>query len=61
MTFIITAAAPPASSGHEYSDDDDVDSEGDVAMAAPSKRTKLSTKGLVTPGETVTDDPQWMR
>ena len=33
----------------------DVDSDGDTAM--PS--TALGT--LVTPGELVTDDPQWMR
>ncbi|MCJ1227359.1 exosome non-catalytic core subunit rrp4 [Toensbergia leucococca] len=29
--------------------------------AKPAKRARLSAKGIVTPGETVTDDPQWMR
>ena len=61
MTFTITTAAPPAPIAHDEYDSDDVDSEGDVEMAPPSKRTKLSTQAIVTPGETVTDDPQWMR
>ncbi|PGH10939.1 hypothetical protein AJ79_05185 [Helicocarpus griseus UAMH5409] len=41
------------------------DSEGDVDMsgnlARPAKRLRLSKGGIVTPGEVVTDDPQWMR
>ncbi|KZF18997.1 exosome complex exonuclease RRP4 [Xylona heveae TC161] len=29
--------------------------------ARPSKRARISGNGIVTPGEVVTDDPQWMR
>jgi exosome complex component RRP4 len=41
----------------EDSDDGGVDLEGDSQMR-PSKRAK---NDIVTPGEIVTDDPQWMR
>lgn len=47
------------------SDDESRDSEGDIEMsgghARPAKRLRLSKGGIVTPGEVVTDDPQWMR
>ena len=58
---------------HSDSDVDSmsVDSDGGVDLAAgrtsrPSKRPRLVegtdiTSGVVTPGEIVTDDPQWMR
>ncbi len=59
---------PPAPAALDYDDDSDdgerFDEEGDVAMGEtdrPSKRARSSTKGLVTPGEIVTEDPQWMR
>ena len=62
MTFTITAAAPAAPiAHHELSDDSSLDSEGDTDMAPAPKRPRLSPKSTVTPGETVTDDPQWMR
>ena len=41
------------------SDDGGVDLEGDIDMP-PAKRAR-HRKDIVTPGETVTDDPQWMR
>jgi exosome complex component RRP4 len=41
------------------SDDGGVDLEGDIDMP-PAKRARHQ-KDIVTPGETVTDDPQWMR
>ncbi|KAI9813610.1 MAG: exosome non-catalytic core subunit rrp4 [Pycnora praestabilis] len=58
----------PATTGH-YEDvyephKHDLDSDGDVDMGAgerPSKRAKVSSQGIVTPGEVVTEDPQWMR
>ena len=58
MSFTIL---PPSrtfpAAGAPADDSDGVDSDGDTAMApAP---TALGT--LVTPGELVTDDPQWMR
>ena len=65
MTFTITAAVPPVPIAHDGSSKTDSvdsdDSDGDLDMAPPSKRPKLSGKSIITPGETVTDDPQWMR
>lgn len=62
MSFTITAPAPPVPIAYiGPSDSDSADSEGDIDMGPPSKRARLSTKSIVTPGETVTDDPQWMR
>lgn len=53
---------PYSSSEHESrdasSDDEDVDM-GDTLR--PAKRARLSKGGVLTPGEVVTDDPQWMR
>jgi exosome complex component RRP4 len=61
----ITILAPtPASlpyKPNDSSDDDEggVDLQGDTDMR-PAKRARYK-KDIVTPGETVTDDPQWMR
>ena len=44
--------------------DEQFDSEGDVDMesiARAAKRRRAARTHLVTPGEVVTDDPQWMR
>lgn len=64
MAITILAPAPAVPfqrprSSEDDSDDDigGVDLEGDSDMR-PSKRAR---KEIVTPGETVTDDPQWMR
>jgi exosome complex component RRP4 len=38
--------------------DSDVDMQD---SQRPLKRPKLSNKSVVTPGEIITDDPQWMR
>jgi exosome complex component RRP4 len=46
-----------------------VDLDGDLPMTRPSKRVRLTTTNqgttgadeIVTPGELITDDPQWMR
>ncbi|KAF2091563.1 exosome complex exonuclease RRP4 [Saccharata proteae CBS 121410] len=57
-------AAPVRAHTASYDDDRDFDSEGDVDMEASnraSKRPRTSQQSIVTPGETVTDDPQWMR
>ena len=64
MAITILAPAPAVPyQAVEYSDDDDdnggVDLGGDSDMR-PAKRSRQS-KDIVTPGETVTDDPQWMR
>lgn len=65
MAITILAPAPVAipyqseSSSDDSDDDGGVDLQGDVGMR-PAKRARYS-KDIVTPGETVTDDPQWMR
>ncbi len=65
MAITILPPAPAAPEfGNGSSDDGAYDSEGDVDMLEshrPAKRARTSVKGIVTPGETVTDDPQWMR
>lgn len=60
---------PPAPAAPEYydessSDEGQHDREGDVDMVGEgrrSKRAKTLGDDMVTPGEVVTDDPQWMR
>lgn len=59
---------PPAPAAPEYdsesSDNGGFESDGDVDMMQdrrPAKRAKTRSQDIVTPGETVTDDPQWMR
>ena len=66
MTITILAPAPAAvpyedvKASEEESEDGGVGLGGDIDMP-PAKRAWHSTKDLVTPGEMVTDDPQWMR
>jgi hypothetical protein len=67
MAITILAPAPAAvpfeeeeSSSEEESDGGGVHLGGDTDMP-PAKRARDSTSNLVTPGEMVTDDPQWMR
>ena len=63
----ISILPPTPAELHAYDDSSDnvsLDSEGDVDMAdnpRPTKRARLSGKSIVTPGENITDDPQWMR
>lgn len=62
ITILAPAPAVPYQTAHGSDDDSDnggVDLEGDSDMR-PSKRARRS-KDIVTPGEIVTDDPQWMR
>ncbi|EER23164.1 exosome non-catalytic core subunit rrp4 [Coccidioides posadasii str. Silveira] len=53
----------PYASSEENDDFHNADSdiEMDDATSRPSKRPRLSKNTIVTPGEVVTDDPQWMR
>jgi exosome complex component RRP4 len=68
MAITILAPVPAAMPYHyevssdESDDDGGVDLQGGVSMP-PAKRAKRArhAKDIVTPGETVTDDPQWMR
>ena len=57
----VPATIPYQTENSSDEDDGGVDLEGDVDMR-PSKRVRRhSSKDIVTPGETVTDDRQWMR
>jgi exosome complex component RRP4 len=62
MAFTILAPAASSIPYHveDSSDDSDggADLDDNVAMERPAKRAKYS---IVTPGQTITDDPQWMR
>ena len=43
-----------------FDEDSDTDMlESDIPR--PTKRARTGAKGIVTPGESITDDPQWMR
>ncbi|KAI0868930.1 hypothetical protein GGS24DRAFT_184331 [Hypoxylon argillaceum] len=67
---IVQPAPPPGFNPNEtsYAEDLDSDSEGgadvdgDVSMGRPPKRYRQSDDdAIVTPGEIITEDPQWMR
>jgi exosome complex component RRP4 len=63
---ILTPAPPPPANYDAYSDDDDemeLDSDEDVDMDEKHvfRKPKFSRKHVITPGELVTDDTQWMR
>ncbi|KAK0108351.1 exosome non-catalytic core subunit rrp4 [Cadophora gregata] len=65
MAITILAPAPAVQIQRTNESDDDSDDGGanlvgDLTMR-PAKRARISAKDLVTPGETVTEDPQWMR
>ncbi|EEH23434.1 hypothetical protein PABG_05645 [Paracoccidioides brasiliensis Pb03] len=64
---MVITILPPSRPEEQFdsSDDESRDSEGDVDMSGdhsrPAKRLRLSKGAIVTPGEVITDDPQWMR
>jgi exosome complex component RRP4 len=63
MPITILAPAPPPATSPSIDDtrDDDfsLDFDTDLDSVRPSKRARLTT--ICTPGQIVTDDPQWMR
>ena len=59
ITILPPSYAPPPRSAP--SDDDSLDSEGDVDMLEGMRPAKRARKHIVTPGETVTDNPEWMK
>lgn len=64
MAITILAPAPasmPFQNKNEKSDDSSSDEGGVNLEGAPPAKRMRHTKEIVTPGETVTDDPQWMR
>lgn len=63
MTFSIVApmAAPRPTQDVSSNSDASIDSDGDVDVIRPAKRSKTAHKAIITPGEVVTEDVQWMR
>jgi hypothetical protein len=63
MSFTILPPSRALPAARADSDDSDggvvIDSDGDVAMTSTIQSKALTA--LVTPGDLVTDDPQWMR
>lgn len=59
------AFASDSESGGVGLDEDTMDYEvedgGKSAGQAPGKQLRLTPSSIMTPGEVVTDDPQWMR
>ena len=64
---ILPPAPPPQIDYDPYSDDDDemeldFDDDVDMKTGKPAyKKPRTSAKHIITPGELVTDDTQWMR
>ncbi|KAL8958698.1 MAG: hypothetical protein Q9193_004297 [Seirophora villosa] len=62
MTFSILApAAPRLSRDSSPVSEASLDSDGDIDVIRPTKRSKTAHKAIITPGEVVTEDVQWMR
>ncbi|KAK7964944.1 exosome complex exonuclease RRP4 [Apiospora sp. TS-2023a] len=64
ITILQPSLAPPPKLRNEDSDSDSeggADLEGDIAMGRPAKRARTQDSSIMTPGEIITDDPQWMR
>lgn len=61
---IIPPAPAPSPHESDSSDNELLDFEGDVDMADSGhrpQRARYSENGILTPGESITDDVQWMR
>ena len=61
---IIIARPQPAPLVQNVTEAEDAthhDPEGDVKMAEPDSAGWPTLKAIVTPGEMITDDSQWMR
>ena len=69
MAITILPPPPPpqdyddSNSSEDESDDGGValDNDGDMDMRPKKRARHGNSKSVVTPGEVVTDDPQWMR
>ncbi|KAK5661653.1 hypothetical protein OQA88_9753 [Cercophora sp. LCS_1] len=60
----VTIMAPKPVRNPDYNLDSDSDSESDsggVALNQPPTKRAKTAASIVTPGEVITDDPQWMR
>ncbi|KAF2635667.1 hypothetical protein P280DRAFT_473606 [Massarina eburnea CBS 473.64] len=58
MPITIVAPSAPAAQSHLHRD---ASSDSDSEMSDDDLPTSTSTKSIVTPGETITSDAQWMR
>lgn len=70
MAITILAPAPPPTLNRPRADDDDgsdseggagVDLDGDADMLDSGRPSKRARRTILTPGQVVTDDAQWMR
>lgn len=65
ITIRAPALVKASQSSHYAAEPMDIDSDSDggahLSSAPPAKRRKHDASKLVTPGEIVTEDPQWMR
>ncbi|KAK6500336.1 exosome non-catalytic core subunit rrp4 [Arthrobotrys musiformis] len=67
MPIQIISPAPFVTAADDYDEEHeggvrlDFDNDGDVLMDEAPRRAGGQAGGIVTPGEVVTDDPQWMR
>ena len=66
MAITILPPAPPVQDfDSDISSDSDseggVDLDGDLDMRPKKRARRAGPISIVTPGEVVTDDPQWMR
>ncbi|KAK8115142.1 hypothetical protein PG999_007211 [Apiospora kogelbergensis] len=65
ITILQPSLAPPPKPRNDDASDSDseggADLEGDIAMGRPAKRARTQDSSIMTPGEIITDDPQWMR
>ena len=60
---ILQPQPPPPLPRHDASSDEDdiLDEDGDVEMERGAQKARISSRKIVTPGEVVTEDSQWMR
>ena len=62
ITILQPQPPPPLPRYDVSSDEDDIlDDDGDVEMERGAQKARISSRKIVTPGEVVTEDPQWMR
>jgi exosome complex component RRP4 len=68
MAITILTPAPATTAYYTHSDssssdedDGGVDLDGDIDMRPKKRARHHGSSSIVTPGEMVTDDPQWMR
>ncbi|CAL8577453.1 Exosome complex component rrp4 [Xanthoria parietina] len=61
MTFSIQALAAPSRTNEPRSTGSDISVDSDEELQAVSSVKRKKHAAVITPGELVTDDPQWMR